>query len=244
MGGTEKITRSDEKLSELIKQQQEEPLISFPRGRRFFDNFERSPVCQEVSNQVREAVIKREFDFHELVSKTAGEVFQQVGFQFFFWEQPAGSILLSPEKTFDFWKHIHPKKKVRIFPIGTPAIENVYVPDGIVIDQEEKSIKSVVEYTLQTRRASGQYFENKKRDFEGLKYRKPEIFSTKGVELYFCLPLLPEDEYHYFRSYIVDTLKANYQAIHVFARKIVEFGREKIVIPTTREFEKSQRSIN
>lgn len=81
----------------------------------------------------------------------AGRVFEDIGYFFVARKQAEeGRIVLSPERTLEFWKRLYPKNGEMGSPHGTGTLSGISVPDGLIIEEmgEGNRILTKCEYTL------------------------------------------------------------------------------------------------
>lgn len=121
-------------------------------------------------------------DLNWLRDHFAGKMFQDIAFTSCALSQPQDCILLSPEKTLEFWEKLYPKNRVIKSPFGLDSIEGISVPDGMVVN-EQNDISEAYEYTLSIRR---EYFSRSSDAFKISKGDFPELF--ENTPLVFVAP--------------------------------------------------------
>lgn len=114
----------------------------------------------------------------------AGRMFQDLAYSYISWQMAqteSSKVLLSPELTMEFYQYLYRDflgEKLDTFPFDLTGLENISVPDGIVI--EDQRIDGLYEYTL--RRISQQFIDHKNSslslDRENFSGFKPEAGVT------------------------------------------------------------------
>lgn len=131
-------------------------------------------------------------DEHEMIvlnGRLAGSLFQGLACLAFSDAREGGEIVISTEKTLEFYKELHPNRRaVTTNPFGLGAIEGISVPDGLGLDIEGEVI-AVYEYSA---RRDPHYFASKKKSFLVEKDRYPQIFGR--AELKFVTPTFIKDK--------------------------------------------------
>src|SRR3989338_6289744 len=122
----------------------------------------------------------------EVMHDFSGELYQDIVYGFLSTKQPQSGVLLSPERTFEFYKKLYPSRDVVKHRFRLDSLEGISVPDGIVVEEHDgvEHIVAVCEYTLAR---SKQIFGNK---YEGLDIERRH-FSQLFADAY-LLFVVPE----------------------------------------------------
>ena len=140
----------------VIKQRQElkegefvpKPVTS---GKDVLQWFEQSENFQEI---YREATLfhllpRTDSEIEEYRSRFSGKIYQNLANCFLAGKQTGSRILLSLQRTFEFYKSLHPEAEEIDDPLGFNSLEGISVPDGIIVERAENNrILTVCEYTL------------------------------------------------------------------------------------------------
>jgi len=92
--------------------------------------------------------IRKSSDHNRLENNFAGLVFQDIAYSFCALGCDDSRVVFSPEKTSELWTMLYPNKKIVSHPYGQVTLENVHVPDGILVDKSKNSVSKLYEYSL------------------------------------------------------------------------------------------------
>jgi len=111
------------------------------------------------------------------MGRFAGRLNQDMIYNFFVNREPRPNILLSPERTLEFYKKLYPNKPTTKNTLGFDSLEGISVPDGIIV-KEHEGIAAVCEYTL---RGDKETFEKKYNGFCINKEHFPQVFANANL---------------------------------------------------------------
>ena len=103
-------------------------------------------VYGETQRLKRQARKSREIN--KLRNDFAGEVFQDIAYSVCALDCDDSRVLLSPEKTSELWITLYPDKEIVTHLYGQEALENAYVPDGLIVDKSKGLVVKLYEYSL------------------------------------------------------------------------------------------------
>ncbi|OGH19706.1 MAG: hypothetical protein A3D74_00420 [Candidatus Levybacteria bacterium RIFCSPHIGHO2_02_FULL_37_13] len=98
--------------------------------------------------------VRRSRDKTSLRHNLAGIVFQDIAYSVCALDCDDSRVLLSPEKTSEFWTMLYPNKEIVSHPYGQETLENAYVPDGILVNTSKafniykRPVFKLYEYSL------------------------------------------------------------------------------------------------
>lgn len=135
----------------------------------------------------------------------AGSFFQQIAFATVSQNLPDELLLLSPERTLDFYQLLFPRAMVIKHPLGTDSLRGISVPDGLLIKNSSNDIGilAAVEYTLE---GKTDYFQKKILPFKGDQDRFPSLL--RNSQLLFVTPTFSRQ-----RPYLPSVWKAKIQEL-------------------------------
>ncbi|MBI4452176.1 hypothetical protein HY637_01985 [Candidatus Woesearchaeota archaeon] len=140
-----------------------------------FLKFERNELFIQLIEQAKAYLggQRSQGEINSFQSDFAGAVYENLAYILLGAAQPQASILLSPDRTAEFYARLHPNAPRRRHPLKGNQIHGFYTPDGAVIDMSggRLLISSVCDYTLFPR-------ENAK---EGARLPKDEYFTKKHL---------------------------------------------------------------
>lgn len=124
-------------------------------------------------------------EVRRFMSFFVGSVYQNIAHIFLARRCFSGRVLLSPNRTLEFFRHLFPVASVINNPFGMNSFKEIPVPDGILVEETEghPSILGVCEYTL---RGGNRYFGKKYKAFRSCQRRRPRVFDH--ASLVFVLP--------------------------------------------------------
>jgi hypothetical protein len=143
------------------------------------DEFKKSKRFKQIYGEAIKylCTLHTDMEFKEFMGRFAGRLNQDMIYDFFVTRQSQSNILLSPERTFEFYKKLYSDKPVIENLLGLDSLGGISVPDGIVV-KEHEGIVAVCEYTL-TRK--DQTFEKKYSGFHINRTNSPQVFSDAGL---------------------------------------------------------------
>lgn len=104
----------------------------------------------------------------EVKGRVPGRIFQDLSFVHFALTQPESQVLLSPQRTLEFFKAIFPKVKVVNHPLEQDSLRT-FVPDGMIVETREGTIRPVIRQVLEygaRRNGRKRIFEKKLSSFD------------------------------------------------------------------------------
>ena len=159
-----------DKLHELVIEQKEElrsgqiqPIL-FGTEDELFEFFKKNDDLKQVYEEFKGYLPLTDEEFDEKKDEFKGRVFQDIAYNYFVDMQSQFSILLSSERTLEFYKKLHRDKPVIKHSFGLDSIEGVSVPDGMQVVEEHGDIRiaKIYECTLEKDKS---YFEKKYEGF-------------------------------------------------------------------------------
>ncbi len=174
---------------EQIREQESADFKLIPLGTRkeVFKDFKKSErFKQAYRGAVRYHLVPRtEDELLENRKDFVGRLYQDLAYLVFASKQTGFSVLLSQERTSEFYKTLYPDAKEVQWPYGITSLQGISVPDGLLVEEHDgdKSILAVVEYTLT---GSSHYLEEKFHAVCIAKDRFPTLFSD--ASLLFVMP--------------------------------------------------------
>lgn len=166
------------------------PPVLPAKRKDIFKEFRAGRVFEEIYQEAARLHLELRTDdeLKELRNCLAGAIFQEMAYCFLVNTiQP--KIVLSAERTLEFYSRLHPQESRINYPFGQDSLRGISVPDGLAID-EGGSISDVCEYTTYGNWAN---FKNKYRHFCESQGEFTELFAN--VRLLF---VLPEGHYRFF----------------------------------------------
>lgn len=146
---------------------------------------------ENFQEMYREAILfhllpRTDYEIEEYRSRFSGKIYQNLASCFLAGKQTGSRILLSLQRTFEFYKSLHPEAEEIDNPLGFNSLERISVPDGIIVERAENNrILTICEYTLT---GINSYFEKKYRGFNIDKRKFPQLFAD--TQLLFVTPEL------------------------------------------------------
>lgn len=170
-----------DKFHDLVIEQKEEleseqfQPISIESRKGIRDEFKKSKRFKQIYEKATKYLYTPHTDrrLKEFMGRFAGRLNQDTIYNFFVTKQSQSNILLSPERTFEFYKKLYSDKPVIENILGLDSLEGISVPDGIVV-KEHEGIVAVCEYTLT---GDEQIFGKKYSGFCIGKKHSPQVFA-------------------------------------------------------------------
>lgn len=128
--------------------------------------------------------IRRSSEIDGLHHNFAGVVFQDIAYTVCALDCDDSRVVLSPEKTSEFWTILYPNKKIVYHPYGQKSLGDVYIPDGILVDKSKSFVFKLYEYSLV--RMNDENLEKKLKSIRIQHKRFPGLFADTSVE--FVIP--------------------------------------------------------
>lgn len=122
-----------------------------------------------------------------------GSTFQELAFKFLSLNFFPDSVILSPERTLDFYSKLHPSFQKRNHFFGLNSLQGISVPDGMVIAKDGR-VLAICEYSV---KGGYSYFVNKYENFNKDKKYFSGLFSNSKIV--FVVPKLINVPF-YFRN--------------------------------------------
>lgn len=169
-------------LGRLVAAQKRESISLPPQKKHsypnaYFQHFTQTDRFEEIRTEVAKP------HFRSLNPECAGrylrgKIFQDISYLTKAAAQPSNRVLLSPEGTLDFYRHLFPQACVMHSPLGLDGLKGIPVPDGILVNLccTGNRIVAVYEYSLAEDR---NYFFTKFKGFKDnqRKHRGPLAYS-------------------------------------------------------------------
>lgn len=116
----------------------------------------------------------------------AGRAGQDIAYMFLTNIQPSSRVLLSPERTFRFYRKLHPEASIVPNPFGIDSLKGVSVPDGLIAEERGEGGERIVvvcEYTLS---GKNEHIQNKYNGYDIRRRHFPQLFAE--ASLLFFMP--------------------------------------------------------
>lgn len=179
-----------ENLDRLVieeKQSEREmpPSFSLKKERKIsgiFEGFTTTARFKKIYDEARRSYPSSgtKEEINQFMKDFSGRLYQDIAYYLLAKNLPASTVLLSPERTSQFFGKLFPGKKVVSFPFGLTSFEDVSIPDGIMTKETigKRRIISLCEYTLSK---SPRVIEKKRRSFSKHKRDFPLLFAPTKI---------------------------------------------------------------
>lgn len=141
-------------LQSLVTAEQQKldatPPDSFKDWKDLFIYYQRNDGFQTLYQQARRCYLVPLSTklISQVEDRMAGEVYEKLAYYFLTVQRPEGTVLLSPERTLQFYQALYPNAKIMQH-LFTNSLAGISVPDGLLVKSENgvPHISSVCEYT-------------------------------------------------------------------------------------------------
>ena len=124
-------------------------------------------------------------EFHSFERELAGRLFQDLAYSVLAGRNYPSAIVLSPEKTLEFYRALYPSRRLNKENFGLDSLLGITVPDGLIVQEQGgfMHIAAVCEYTLMR---DYYYFSSKYDGFESHSEKNKRLLG--GSCLRFVVP--------------------------------------------------------
>lgn len=179
-------------LHDLVVEQREELeeqslLTSLDSGKSILSWFEESDSFRQIYEQAMEYHLMPHTDekLGQFRRRFAGRLYEDLAFSFLTSIEYPSRIVLSPKRTLAFYQRLYLDSDVIEEGFGLDSLEGIFVPDGLVVE-EQGSVERIVAVSEYTVRGDEGYFKRKLRGFSSESEEYPQLFDD--AYLLFVVP--------------------------------------------------------